>query len=195
MGSGLFASRSRFRVRHHSAQDSFPEPVGVGYCAPCACPSTSGSIIGLAFGAISGIICHIALPDSPQLVWVVENVANPIGQIFLRLLFMLVIPLVVSALILGVAELGDVRRLGKIGLKTLIDTVVVSSIAVFIGLTLVNVVQPGKGLPDHLQAELLDMARTTLNVTGDLAAAVVVSYGEEPPESPPYAPVGTSSQE
>jgi DAACS family dicarboxylate/amino acid:cation (Na+ or H+) symporter len=115
-------------------------------------------VIGLAFGAITGIICHIAFPDSPQLVWVVENVANPIGQIFLRLLFMLVIPLVVSALILGVAELGDVRRLGKIGLKTFLYTVVVSSIAVFIGLTLVNVVQPGKGLPDHLQAQLLEQA-------------------------------------
>jgi len=103
-------------------------------------------LIGLAFGAITGIISHIAFPESPQLVWVVENIANPIGQIYLRLLFMLVIPLVVSALILGVAELGDVRRLGKIGLKTFIYT-------------------------------------------------VAVSYGEEPPESLPYAPVGTSSRE
>jgi len=103
-------------------------------------------MIGLAFGAIAGIVCHIAFPDSPQLVWAVENIANPIGQVFLRLLFMLVIPLVVSALILGVAELGDVRRLGKIGLKTFLYT-------------------------------------------------VVVSHGEEPPQSLPYAPVGTSSQE
>jgi DAACS family dicarboxylate/amino acid:cation (Na+ or H+) symporter len=114
----------------------------------------------------------------------VENIANPIGQIFLRLLFMLVIPLVVSALILGVSELGDVRGLGKIGLKTFVYTVVISSIAVFIGLTLVNVLQPGKGLPEDLQAELLQQA-----------AAVVVSHGEEPPESLPYAPVGNSSRE
>jgi DAACS family dicarboxylate/amino acid:cation (Na+ or H+) symporter len=92
-------------------------------------------MIGLAFGAVAGIISHVAFPDSPQLAWVVENIANPAGQVFLRLLFMLVIPLVVSALILGVWELGDVRRLGKIGLKTFIYTVVVSSIAVFIGLT------------------------------------------------------------
>jgi DAACS family dicarboxylate/amino acid:cation (Na+ or H+) symporter len=115
-------------------------------------------LIGLVFGAVTGIVCHIAFADSPQLVWVVENVANPIGQIFLRLLFMLVIPLVISALILGVSELGDVRKLGRIGLKTFVYTVVVSSIAVLIGLSLVNTVRPGEGLPEELQAELLRQA-------------------------------------
>jgi DAACS family dicarboxylate/amino acid:cation (Na+ or H+) symporter len=55
---------------------------------------------------------------------------------------------------------------------------------------------PAEGIGMILGVDrLLDMARTTLNVTGDLAAAVVVSHGEELPESLPYAPVGTSSQE
>ena len=55
---------------------------------------------------------------------------------------------------------------------------------------------PAEGIGMILGVDrLLDMARTTLNVTGDLAAAVVVSYGEEPPEALPHAPVGTSSQE
>ena len=56
------------------------------------------------------------------------------------------IPLVLSALALGVAELGDLRQLGRIGLKTLAYTVVVSSIAVLIGVGLVNLVRPGDGL-------------------------------------------------
>ena len=65
---------------------------------------------------------------------------------------MLVIPLIVSALALGVAGLGDLRQLGRIGLKTLAYTVVVSSIAVLIGVGLVNLVRPGDGLSPELRA-------------------------------------------
>ena len=115
-------------------------------------------LIGLAFGGITGTACHLLFPDSPQLAWFVANIANPTGQVFLRLLFMLVIPLVASSLILGVADLGDIRRLGRIGLKTLAYTVVVSSIAVLLGVGLMNLVQPGKGLPPELQQRLLEDA-------------------------------------
>ena len=61
-------------------------------------------------------------------------------------------PLVVSALALGVAELRDLRQLGRIGLKTLAYTVVVSSVAVLIGVALVNIVRPGDGLSPELRA-------------------------------------------
>jgi DAACS family dicarboxylate/amino acid:cation (Na+ or H+) symporter len=71
---------------------------------------------------------------------------QPIGQIFLRLLFMLVIPLIFSALAVGVAGVGDLRKLGRIGLRTLVYTAVVSSIAVLLGVGLVNWLQPGAGL-------------------------------------------------
>jgi Na+/H+-dicarboxylate symporter len=79
---------------------------------------------------------------------------DPIGRIFLRLLFMLVLPLIVAALALGVAELRDLRELGRIGLKTLAYTVFVSSVAVLLGVTLVNLIRPGDGLPPQLREQL-----------------------------------------
>jgi DAACS family dicarboxylate/amino acid:cation (Na+ or H+) symporter len=72
-------------------------------------------------------------------------VTEPVGKLFLRLLFMLVLPLVMAALPLGVAGLGDLRALGRVGLRTLLYTVGVSVIAVAIGVTLVNLLQPGRG--------------------------------------------------
>lgn len=74
------------------------------------------------------------------------NVADPLGRVFLRLVLMVVVPLVFSALSLGVLELGDVRRLGRIGLRTLALTLLLSLTAVTIGITLVNVIEPGTGL-------------------------------------------------
>src|SRR5438552_593056 len=72
--------------------------------------------LGLSTGGALGVTANLTLGDDERLRAVVSNVAIPAGQIFLRLIFMVVIPLVVSALILGVAELGDPRRLGRVGL-------------------------------------------------------------------------------
>jgi DAACS family dicarboxylate/amino acid:cation (Na+ or H+) symporter len=84
----------------------------------------------------------------------VRNVAEPLGQIFLRLIFMVVVPLVFSALTLGVAGIGDVRRLGRMGLKTLAYTAVLSSLSVAIGIFLANTVRPGERLPEPRRIEL-----------------------------------------
>ena len=78
--------------------------------------------IGLAAGLGLGILAHTAFGDAAWLQALIRHVIEPAGQIFLRLLFMLVIPLIVSALALAVAELGDLRRLGRIGVKTLVVT-------------------------------------------------------------------------
>jgi DAACS family dicarboxylate/amino acid:cation (Na+ or H+) symporter len=110
--------------------------------------------IGLALGLVLGVLAHTAFGDARWLAWLVANVIDPIGQIFLRLLFMLVIPLIVSALALAVAELGDLRRLGRIGVRTLLYTAAVSSIAVAIALALVNGFEPGAGLPPELKEGL-----------------------------------------
>ena len=110
--------------------------------------------IGLVAGVVLGVVSHLLFADSPALEAIIRNVTEPAGKIFLRLLFMLVVPLIVSALALGVAGLGDLRRLGRIGLKTFAYTVVVSTIAVLIGVTLVNVFRPGAGLSPELKARL-----------------------------------------
>lgn len=111
-------------------------------------------LVGLATGALLGGACHALFADSAILEAVIRYLTEPIGQIFLRLLFMLVIPLIVSALVLGITELGDLRQLGRIGLKTLAYTTLVSGIAVVLGITLVNVVRPGEGLPDAIRDSL-----------------------------------------
>jgi Na+/H+-dicarboxylate symporter len=77
------------------------------------------------------------------------------GDLFLRLLFIPVVPLVFSALVLGVFEIGDPRALGWVGLKTLIWIVAVTAVAVGIGLLLVNVLQPGRGVPHEVGERLI----------------------------------------
>ncbi len=111
-------------------------------------------LLGGAIGAVGGVLAHLTLHGSPLLDAVVRYGTQPVGQIFLRLLFMLVIPLIFSALVMGVAGLGDLRRLGRIGLKTLAYTVVVSSLAVILGVLLVNLLRPGEGLPPAQRAAL-----------------------------------------
>jgi DAACS family dicarboxylate/amino acid:cation (Na+ or H+) symporter len=115
-------------------------------------------VLGVALGIGSGVAAHLLLGDDPRLRAFVRYVAQPAGQVFLRLLFMLVIPLLFSALALGVAGLGDLRRLGRIGLKTLGYTVAVSSIAVVLGVSLVNLLRPGEGMSDELRARLVSGA-------------------------------------
>jgi len=111
-------------------------------------------LIGGLVGVAGGILAHFLLGDDPGLAAFIRYVTLPVGQIFLRLLFMLVIPLIFSALVLGVAGMGDLRHLGRVGLKALLYTVVVSAIAVLIGVTAVNVFRPGEGLSPELKARL-----------------------------------------
>lgn len=111
-------------------------------------------LIGGLLGIAGGILAHFLLGDDPGLASFIKYATLPLGQIFLRLLFMLVIPLIFSALVLGVAGMGDPRSLGRVGLKSLLYTVVVSAIAVFIGITLVNVIRPGEGIPPGVRARL-----------------------------------------
>ena len=110
-------------------------------------------LAALVLGAALGATAHVAL-DPAWLEAIVSNVSEPAGKLFLRLLFMLVIPLVLSALPLGIAGLGDLRALGRIGLRTLLYTVAVSAIAVLLGVGLVNLFEPGAGLAPELKQGL-----------------------------------------
>lgn len=102
-------------------------------------------IIGLFLGGILGIIMH-GYAEYAWLNWTNENIFNPIGQIFLRLIFMVVVPLIFSALVLGVHELGQSRGLGNVAMRTLMFTIITSTASVVIGITLVNLFKPGAGL-------------------------------------------------
>ena len=88
-------------------------------------------LIGFLAGLALGLVAHyIAGADAPWVQWLTTYVTQPAGTLFLRLIFMLVIPLLFSALVIGVAEMGDIRSLGRVGWKTLGYTILASSIAV-----------------------------------------------------------------
>lgn len=98
------------------------------------------------------MLANRLLAGTTWLDGLVHYATEPVGRIFLRLLFMLVIPLLVSAIVLGIASL-DFRHLGRLGLRLLGYTVVVSGIAVLLGVALVEVIGPGRGLePAALEA-------------------------------------------
>ena len=113
-------------------------------------------LIGFIVGLGGGLFVNLAVgADAPWVLWLTSNITGPAGQIFLRLLFMLVIPLLFSALVIGVAEMGDLKSLGRAGWKTLAFTVVISALAVLIGLVMVNLFRPGDGVDADLAAALL----------------------------------------
>jgi DAACS family dicarboxylate/amino acid:cation (Na+ or H+) symporter len=112
-------------------------------------------LLGLLLGATAGVTANIYAHSSPRLLWLVDNVAQPIGQIFLRLLFMVVVPLVFASVTTGVASLGDLRRIGRIGGKTLLIFLATTSLAVVVGLTLVNLIRPGDALDPAVRTQLL----------------------------------------
>src|SRR5262245_25833517 len=75
-------------------------------------------LIGLGIGIVAGVLVNTLLGgDDRHVVWIVSNITEPIGALFLRLLLMMVVPLVFSSLVVGVAGIGDIRKLGRIGVK------------------------------------------------------------------------------
>lgn len=142
-------------------------------------------LLGLVFGAVAGVAANVythgdvaraagliqanVSSDSlraavPRTALFIERanqfVMNPVGQIFLRMLFMTVIPLVFASLSLGVAGLGDVRKVGKVGSKTIFYFLATTALSATVGLILVNVIRPGDGLTEAVRTSLMDTYRT-----------------------------------
>lgn len=129
-------------------------------------------LVGFLVGLVAGLIVYSLQRDAAWVEAVTTYVTQPIGQIFLRLLFMLVIPLLVSALVVGISEMGEIRSLRRVGLRTLGYTVVVSAIAVVVSLIVVNLLKPGAGVDKAVAAQLLAEQ-------ADRAGAIVRSGGEQ----------------
>lgn len=110
--------------------------------------------IALVLGAIAGVAAHW-FADEKTIKEFGENWARPIGQIFVYGIFMVVVPLLFSALAIGVAELGDVRRVGRVGVRSLVLTVVLSGIAVLIGLLAINLYNPANSLSTEKKQEIV----------------------------------------
>jgi DAACS family dicarboxylate/amino acid:cation (Na+ or H+) symporter len=132
-------------------------------------------LIGLMIGAVAGLVARSLWPPAADgtpnagLEWFAFNIAEFAGQLFLRIIFMVVVPLVFAALVLGVAEIGDVRKLGRMGLRTLLMTLVLSSASVAIGLTLANTIRPGARLPEATRDQLVEKYKDKSDEAADNA--------------------------
>ena len=137
-------------------------------------------LIGLLLGALGGLAARATLGgDSPQLKGFLEDVAKPIGDVFLALLFMIVVPLVFSALVIGMQELGQAKRFGRVGGLSLLMTLVLSLTACAIALIGVNLVQPGKAIPPEQGRALIAKYEDKSKVEASVSAA------QKTPEDPP----------
>ncbi|MBQ9419560.1 MAG: dicarboxylate/amino acid:cation symporter, partial [Synergistaceae bacterium] len=102
--------------------------------------------IGFVIGIIFGFAIGPVIPSSPMLGNYVMPFIDLVGKIFLRLLMMLIVPLVFASLVAGAASVGDVHKLGRIGVKTLALYLITTAVAIVIGLACGNLFQPGVGL-------------------------------------------------
>ena len=123
---------------------------------PFRWPLATQILAGLVFGAAAGLTTEAIVGPTEGVRSFVENIARPVGSVFLRLIFMMVIPLIFSAIVLGIAEMGDIKKLGKAGGRCLLVTLVFATISVVIGLVLVNTVEPGKRLAPEKRQELVE---------------------------------------
>ncbi|MCF9046699.1 glutamate/aspartate:proton symporter GltP [Acinetobacter nectaris] len=100
-------------------------------------------LIALILGVIVGAILH----NQPEIRdYAVTNFLKPAGQIFISLIKMIVVPIVISTLILGIAGVGDSKKLGTLGLKTIIYFEVITTVAIILGIFLANTFHPGAGV-------------------------------------------------
>lgn len=118
-------------------------------------------LLGLITGAALGLLCNaltgpgaVFAAHAGALNWLIEQVIQPAGRVFLRLIFMVVIPLIVSAIAIGALELGDPRSLGRVGLRALLATLALSAASVLLALGMAAFLQPGKAVPAEARERL-----------------------------------------
>lgn len=125
-------------------------------------------IIGLIIGLIWGVLAPLY-----GLVPFTIDYIKPVGTIFIRLLQLVAIPLVLASLVVGISKLGDIRKLSRIGGKTLFIFIITTSIAISIGLFTVNIIKPGHILPDTTRDRLMNAYAENAEIRQERAAEVL----------------------
>lgn len=153
---------------------------------------TNNAHLKLLLGLIFGIVLGISLKpfkEHPWIVFLSSQFLFAVGQIFLRLIFMVVVPMVFSALVLGVYELTQGQSLGKVLGKTLFFTLIASSMSVFIGISITNLFKPGAGV--HLEAIQSDALTSLQSVSAhaESAKSIGQTIAELIPKNPLAAAV------
>ena len=103
-------------------------------------------LIGLAIGFVIGLIVHYMPKGSLRDDILINGVFQFVGQVFLRGIMMCVVPLVFVSLVNGAAGMGDIKKLGKVGVKTMAFYLVTTAVAIVIGLGMAFLINPGIGL-------------------------------------------------
>ena len=128
-------------------------------------------LLGLFIGAVLGVAANLTLGgEHPLVSWLNTYLAGPIGQIFLRMLFMIVVPLIFASITVGVAGLGDIRKIGRVGGKAMGIFFLTTVISCTIGLVAVQLVKPGSRLDPAIQAELLETYSSAATATAEVSA-------------------------
>ena len=142
-------------------------------------------LIGLVLGiAIGAALNHLGKATAgmeaknwwEDTTWWISNVLQPAGDIFIRLIKMIVVPIVIASLIVGIAGVGDAKKLGRIGLKTIIYFEIVTTLAILVGVGLANAFHPGTGI-DMSTLSTVDISqyqKTTAEVQHDHAFVATI---------------------
>lgn len=112
-------------------------------------------LLALVLGILLGSYLHYHADGRD---WLIANFLTPAGDIFIHLIKMIVVPIVISTLVVGIAGVGDAKQLGRIGAKTIIYFEVITTVAIVLGITLANVFQPGSGI-DMSQLAAVDISK------------------------------------
>ena len=124
-------------------------------------------LIGMLLGVIFGFLML-------QIEWGAAFIAawiKPLGTIFVKLLKLIAVPLILASLIKGISDLKDISKFASIGLKTILIYVLTTVVAISIGLTLVNIFNPGDGVSDATISKLTATYANNSSVQGKIAEA------------------------
>ena len=131
---------------------------------------TTRIFISLLLGAILGVFLHYCvLPNDVVQNILVDGVFYVVGQGFLRLMQMLVVPLVLCSLICGASAIGDTKTLGKVGVRTVVFYIITTALAVAVALTVARIINPGMGMDlNSLQTTETQIATTQTSMVDTL---------------------------
>jgi Na+/H+-dicarboxylate symporter len=126
-------------------------------------------LIGMGVGIVLGLLVNeeVSIPglsflDGPARA-VLGPLIGPVGTIFIKLLKMLIVPLIIASMVMGVAKVGDIRKLGNLGGKTFVFYVLTTFASVLVGLIVVNIIRPGVG-GSSLGGTVPDVVNTPVTV-------------------------------
>ena len=130
-------------------------------------------LLGLLVGLVLGVMVNLTVGTAnPTVERINAWIAVPLGQVFLRMLFMVVMPLVFASIALGVAGVGDIRKAGRIGAKAIGYFLLTTAMAATLGLIIVNLIQPWERVAPETRVALME------RFAGDAATVKTTQQGQ-----------------